>query len=186
MTSSAAARARARRQPSGANDSMIPQIARRANGAKTKTSRQETTESSSHLRVLPAVAPRRANMSRPALVVLMLALFTIGVIVFQATIAEQQLRLDALTNDLRLAELHYNDLRQERAELLSPSRLREEAVMMGMYQGLNTKFQEIPAGIVAEVMASTAKMNPIFRDASPSAASAGVLKQFQPIDVSAP
>ncbi len=111
---------------------------------------------------------------------MMLAVFTIAVIVFQATIAEQQLRLDALTTDLRLAEVHHDYLRQERAELLSPSRLREEAVMMGMYQGLSTKFAAVPAEIVADVMASTAKMNPLFADPPPAVASAGAIAQTEP------
>jgi hypothetical protein len=116
------------------------------------------------------------------LVVFTLTIFTIGVIVFQATIAEQQLRLDALTKDLRLAESHYDNLRQERAELLSPSRLREEAVMMGMYQGLSTKFVEVSPEVVAEVMSSTAKMNPLFADPPAGVASAGAIARIQPVE----
>jgi hypothetical protein len=85
-----------------------------------------------------------------------------------------------------LAEVHHNNLRQERAELLSPSRLREEAVMMGMYQGMSTTFTEIPADVVAEVMASTAKMNPLFRDPLPAVTSSGALAALQPIEVDAP
>jgi len=108
------------------------------------------------------------------------------VIVFQATIAEQQLRLDALTTDLRLAEVHYDNLRQQRAELLMPSRLREEAVMMGMYQGMSTKFMEVPAGVVAEVMASTSKMNPLFAEPSAAIASAGAIAAAQPVEVGQP
>jgi hypothetical protein len=78
---------------------------------------------------VPQPVRGRSAVSRATLVVFTLTVFTIAVVVFQATIAEQQLRLDALTQDLRLAESHYDNLRQERAELLSPSRLREEAVV---------------------------------------------------------
>ena len=102
-------------------------------------------------------------------------------IIFQATIAEQQLRLDALTRDLRMAESHYDRLRQERAELLMPNRLREEAVMMGMYQGFSSKFLEVPPEVVSEIMASTAKMNPLFAEPPAAVASAGVIAQADPI-----
>ena len=174
MTSSATARARARRQMHGTGAVAIPQIQRRERG------------SGSHLRVVPAPAKRGRATSRATLVVMMLAVFTIIVIVFQATIAEQQLRLDALTKDLRLAEVHHDNLRQVRAELLSPSRLREEAVMMGMYQGLSTEFLEVPAEVVASVMASTAKMNPLFANPPAAQASASAIAQLQPIEANQP
>jgi hypothetical protein len=125
-------------------------------------------------------------MSKATILVLLLSTFIIAVIIFQATIAEQQLRLDSLTRDLRMAEVHHDNLRQQRAELLMPSRLREEAVMMGMYQGMSTKFLEVPAAVVAEVQASTAKMNPLFADPPPSVASAGVLAEMAPLEVRQP
>lgn len=144
-------------------------------------------ESGSHLRVVAQPANRRSRaMSRASVMVLCISAFIIAVIVFQATIAEQQLRLDSLTNDLRLAETHYDNLRQQRAELLMPTRLREEAVMMGMYQGMSTKFMEVPADVVAEVMASTSKMNPLFADPSAAVASAGAIAQMAPLQAGQP
>jgi hypothetical protein len=170
MTSSATARARARRQLRTAGIDSVPHIAPREQ------------ESTSHLRVVPRPEVQRRRMvPRATLFVFGISVFIIAVIIFQATIAEQQLRLDALTRDLRMAEAHYDNLRQQRAELLMPVRLREEAVMMGMYQGFSTKFVEVPAEVVAEVMASTAKMNPQFADPSTSAVSAGVIAQADPL-----
>lgn len=181
MTSSATARARARRQMHASGEIEAPQIQRRASRVAP-----EVQATGSHLRLVPTETRRRSAVSKMTFVVIFLAICAVVVIIFQATIAEQQLRLDALTNDLRLAEVHHNNLRQERAELLSPSRLREEAVMMGMYQGMSTTFTEIPADVVAEVMASTAKMNPLFRDPLPAVTSAGALAALQPIEVDAP
>lgn len=181
MTSSATARARARRQMHASGEIEAPQIQRRASRVAP-----EVQATGSHLRLVPTETRRRSAVSKMTFVVIFLAICAVVVIIFQATIAEQQLRLDALTNDLRLAEVHHNNLRQERAELLSPSRLREEAVMMGMYQGMSTTFTEIPADVVAEVMASTAKMNPLFRDPLPVVTSAGALAALQPIEVDAP
>lgn len=205
MTSSATARARARRQMRNSGNAAVPQISRRRGGvsdgsaaraldystdaleAHAEALPKRTPESGSHLRVVEQpVASRNRAMSRFTLVVLLLSVFVTAVIVFQATIAEQQLRLDALTKDLRMAEVHHDNLRQQRAELLMPTRLREEAVMMGMYQGMSTEFLEIPADVVAEVMASTSRMNPLFADPSPAVASAGAIAQLQPSEVRQP
>jgi hypothetical protein len=172
MTSSATARARARRHlRDGA--APVPQIGRRKQ------------ESGSHLRVVPRpepVASRSRAVSRVGLLLVALSVFITLVIVFQATIAEQQLRLDALTRDLRDAEVHHDNLRQQRAELLMPVRLREEAVMLGMYQGMSTEFLQVPSDVVADVLASTSKMNPLFAEPSPAVASAGALAQMQPVE----
>jgi len=197
MTSSATARARARRQMRNSGNAPVPQISRRRDGSAARALDYDVDplddhaevlprrapESGSHLRIVERpVASRNRAMSRFTLVVLLLSVFVTAVIIFQATIAEQQLRLDALTTDLRMAETHHDNLRQQRAELLMPTRLREEAVMMGMYQGMSTEFLEIPADVVAEVMASTSRMNPLFADPSPAVASAGAIAQAQTIE----
>lgn len=205
MTSSATARARARRQMRNSGSAAVPSISRRRDGAAvrafdvdeaefeqatsgaTAPRRAPESESGSHLRVVAQPVNRRSRaMSRATVMVLSISTFIIAVIVFQATIAEQQLRLDSLTTDLRLAETHYDNLRQQRAELLMPTRLREEAVMMGMYQGMSTKFMEVPADVVAEVMASTSKMNPLFADPSAAVASAGAIAQMAPLQAGQP
>lgn len=81
------------------------------------------------------------------------------IVVFQTVIAEQQLRLDKVTTDVRLARFHYDELRQQRAELRAPDYLREQAMMLGMSQGLSAKFEEIPADVVASVIAATGHMD---------------------------
>jgi len=205
MTSSATARARARRQMRNSGSATVPSISRRRDGSAvralevdeaefeqatsgaTAPRRAPEGESGSHLRVVAQPVNRRSRaMSRATVMVLSISAFIIAVIVFQATIAEQQLRLDSLTTDLRLAETHYDNPRQQRAELLMPTRLREEAVMMGMYQGMSTKFMEVPADVVAEVMASTSKMNPLFADPSAAVASAGAIAQMAPLQAGQP
>lgn len=169
MTSAATARARARRQLRTAGEAAVPHI------------RPRNAETRSHLRVVEQPESSRGrSVSKATLVVFLLCVFTIAVIVFQATIAEQQLRLDALSRDLRAAELNYDNLRQERAELLMPNRLREEALLMGMYQGLSTKFLEVSAETVAEVKASTSKMNPLFADPSAVETTAGDIAALEP------
>ena len=92
MTSSATARARARRQMRVDGEVAVPQIERREK------------ESGSHLRVVPQPAPiasRSRALSKVSGVLFLLAVFVTLVIILQATVAEQQLRLDSLTRDLR-------------------------------------------------------------------------------------
>ncbi|MEO8362957.1 MAG: hypothetical protein ABI570_01060 [Ilumatobacteraceae bacterium] len=100
------------------------------------------------------------------IVVVIVAILTMmaAVIGFQAFIAEQQLRLDKVSSDLRLARLNYDELRQQRADLLAPDYLREKARLMGMSQGLGSRFMDVPESVVAEVVASTGKMDPVFAE----------------------
>lgn len=158
MTSAATARARARRQLQ--HGDAVPEIL-----PSSPASRATTRP---NLRIVPrpesTATSHRSTLSKLSMFVVGLSIFIILVIVFQATIAEQQLRLDRVSGDLRMAETHYDNLRQQRAELLAPARLREEAMMLGMYQGLTAKFVEVPAEVIAAVLISTADMDPMFAD----------------------
>lgn len=178
MTSAATARARARRQLQQGD--AVPEI--RSSRQAGRTSPREATRDATRpdLRIVPQPEPaavsHRSTLSKLSIFVVTLSVFIILVIVFQATIAEQQLRLDRVSNDLRMAETHYDNLRQQRAELLAPVRLREEAMMLGMYQGLTAKFVEVPADVIAAVMISTANMDPMFADPPAGIAAERALK----------
>lgn len=178
MTSAATARARARRQLQHGDS--VPEI--RPSRQAGRTSPRDATRDGTRpdLRIVPQPEPtsvsHRSTLSKLSIFVVTLSVFIILVIVFQATIAEQQLRLDRVSNDLRMAETHYDNLRQQRAELLAPVRLREEAMMLGMYQGLTAKFIEVPADVIAAVMISTANMDPIFADPPAGIAAERALK----------
>jgi len=188
--SAAAARARAYRLAAGdaptvarvsrssANRSSTSRSAHAARSGTSQRSR-EATNSTGYLRLVPT--PREIGSRsiagvriapRVSLFFLFMVVGVIMVIIFQAMIAEQQLRLDSVSRNLELAEYNYEDLRQERAELLAPNRLRYEAMSLGMYQGLSTKFVEIPADVVAAVVASTGKMDPQLADPLPGSRSA--------------
>ena len=109
------------------------------------------------LRLVETVRVKRFSMVTSALIGIATVLTLI--VVFQTVIAEQQLRLDKVSTDVRLARLHYDELRQQRAELRAPDYLREQAMMLGMSQGLSAKFEEIPADVVASVIAATGDMD---------------------------
>jgi hypothetical protein len=78
---------------------------------------------------------------------------------FQAVIAEQQLKLDHVSSELRLAKLYQDQLRQQRAGLLALDYLRTEAGLQGMTQGLGSRFVEVPQDVVAQVVIATGLMD---------------------------
>ena len=109
------------------------------------------------LRVVQPVT--RSKFSKVTLVIVTLASLFGFIVIFQTVIAEQQLRLDRVSTDVRLARQHYNELRQQRAELRAPDYLRAQAIMLGMWPGSGAKFEEIPAEVVTMVLASTGEMD---------------------------
>jgi hypothetical protein len=88
------------------------------------------------------------------------------IIGFQAFIAQQQLTLDHVSSELRLAKRYHDELRQARAELLAPDYLREQAALQGMTQGLGSRFVEVPPDVVAQVVIATGEMDPSIAEPS--------------------
>ena len=109
------------------------------------------------LRVVQPVT--RSKFSKVTLVIFALTSVLAFIVIFQTVIAEQQLQLDKVSTDVRLARQHYNELRQQRAELRSPDYLRAQAIILGMWPGSGAKFEEIPADVVTMVLASTGDMD---------------------------
>lgn len=145
--------------------------------------RARPTPPERHLAFVPEESARTVSyVVAVMLTILALVALVIG---FQAFIAEQQLKLDQVTTDLRLARLNYDELRQKRADLLAPDYLREKARLMGMAQGLGSRFVEVPADVVAIVVAATGKMDPAFAEPGPSllVQPRGLVNLMQPTDV---
>ena len=109
------------------------------------------------LRVVQPVT--RSKFSKVTLVIFALTSVLAFIVIFQTVIAEQQLQLDKVSTDVRLARQHYNELRQQRAELRSPDYLRAQAIILGMWPGSGAKYEEIPADVVTMVLASTGDMD---------------------------
>ena len=131
-------------------------ITRQVSRPVTRQSRSRNN-SKPQLRVVQPVT--RSKISKVTLVIVTLASLFGFIVIFQTVIAEQQLRLDRVSTDVRLARQHYNELRQQRAELRAPDYLRAQAIMLGMWPGSGAKFEEIPAEVVTMVLASTGEMD---------------------------
>ncbi|MFZ9818275.1 MAG: hypothetical protein ACO3D9_03455 [Ilumatobacteraceae bacterium] len=119
-----------------------------------------------HLELIAGATKRR--ISYFAGIVIALFVTVSSVIGFQAYIAQQQMKIDQLSSEIRLARTYHDELRQLRKELLSPTTLREQARSLGMAPGLGSRFVEIPEDAVAAVAAAIGKMDPAI--AGPSAA----------------
>ena len=142
------------RRPAG---SVVRPVRNSQGRAHTNSQEQFEPGERPDLRVVETVQVRKFSIVTTALIGIATVLTLI--VVFQTVIAEQQLRLDKVTTDVRLARFHYDELRQQRAELRAPDYLREQAMMLGMSQGLSAQFEEIPADVVATVIAATGGMD---------------------------
>jgi hypothetical protein len=129
--------------------------------------RAQSTPPERHLALVPQTTRRTIRLFAAGAVGLFLLMsVAIG---FQAVIAEQQLKLDYVSSELRLAKLYQDQLRQKRAGLLAPEYLRTQAGLQGMSQGLGSRFVEVPQDVVAQVVIATGLMDPTI--AEPSAMS---------------
>ena len=109
---------------------------------------------------LRVVAPiTKTRYSRATAIIVGVTALAVLVVMFQTVIAQQQLKLDKITTEVRLARFHYDELRQQRAELRAPDNLREQAMLLGMSQGVSASFSEIPSDVVAIVLAATGSMD---------------------------
>ena len=80
--------------------------------------RVQSTPPERHLTLVPQTTRRTIRLFAAGAVGLFLLMsIAIG---FQAVIAEQQLKLDHVSSELRLAKLYQDQLRQQRAGLLAP------------------------------------------------------------------
>ena len=105
---------------------------------------------------LQAVGPRRRTASMVVTAGAVLFLVMVGALAFQTQVARNQLRLDRIDNDIRVAREQYDALRRERAELRSPGRLKMVAESLGMVAASQSEFGTIPPEVIADVQRSGA------------------------------
>lgn len=105
-----------------------------------------------------------------AVVVSAVAIVTmLGAVAGRAHMAEQQIRLDRLSNDVRRARAHFDSLRAERAELQSPDVLIAQARSMGLVPSLGNRVVSIPADLAASVVATVGVVDADIGDHTTSA-----------------
>lgn len=102
------------------------------------------------------LVPRRRRAARLAVVLSTLVVASmLGAAAFQTQLAQRQLELDRLDNDISSAREQYEVLRRQRSELRSPARLADIAAQNGMTPADDTEFTTISADVYTIVQQAT-------------------------------
>lgn len=118
----------------------------------TRPVRQTASTPRPQLRVVPSYRRRTAGVL--AAVIVVLAGVMLGAVVLHTRLAERQLEIDRLDAAAVAARERYDDLRRERAELRSPTRLAAEAARLGMAPGESSTFVDVDPWVVVEILAA--------------------------------
>ena len=73
-------------------------------------------------------------------------------------LADRQLEIDQLDRQFRVAQEEFDVLRAERAVLRSPTRLAEEASLLGMIPGSESEFVPVDPMLLATIIAQTGEL----------------------------
>ena len=81
-----------------------------------------------------------------------------GALALHTRISERQLQIDGLERSVRQAQVDFDVLRAERAELRSPTRLAERARELGMVPGDESEFVVVEPWTYAVLIAATGEV----------------------------
>lgn len=113
------------------------------------------------LRLVPQ--PRTAA-NAVLLLVGLIAVLMLAAVVLHTRLAERQLEIDRLEQQVTEARGRFDVLRQQRAELRSPNRLMLESAERGMRPSTHTEFLEVDSATLAQVLVSAGRMNDLTGD----------------------
>jgi cell division protein FtsL len=101
------------------------------------------------------LVPRRRIAINAAVVLgLVVVVLMLGTVVLHTRLAERQVEIDQLEQSVTDAQARFDVLRQQRAELRSPTRLALEAERLHMIPAPRTEFLDVDPQTVAETLAS--------------------------------
>ena len=95
------------------------------------------------------------------ILVTMIAVLMLAAVVLHTRLAERQLEIDRLEEEVVSARERFDVLRQQRAELRSPGRLTFESAQLGMYPSPGTEFLEVGSVTLAQVLAAAGTANEV-------------------------
>jgi hypothetical protein len=108
-------------------------------------------------RVVPR---RRLAANAAAIAVVVIGVLMLAAVVLHTRLAERQLRIDRLERQVAAERSNFDVLRQQRAELRSPTRLATEATGLGMFTAIETEFIGVDPYVLAQVLAATGTIDP--------------------------
>lgn len=104
------------------------------------------------LRVVPK---RRLAANAAAIAVVVIGVLMLSAVVLHTRLAERQLDIDRLERLVENEHARFDVLRNQRAELRSPTRLASEAAALGMVPAIDTDFADVDPQVYAFVLAAT-------------------------------
>ncbi|CAN5884358.1 hypothetical protein BH24ACT6_BH24ACT6_18580 [soil metagenome] len=93
------------------------------------------------------------------LAAIVLAGLMLGAAVLNTTLAERQLRVDELEQDVAESRARFDVLRGQRAELRSPGRLSREATALGMFPATAGTFVRVSPDVYARALAASGSID---------------------------
>ena len=104
---------------------------------------------------LTVVPRRRLAANAAALAVVVIGILMLSAVVLHTRLAERQETIDRLEQQVENQHEAFDVLRQQRAELRSPTRLAQAAVDVGMVPADDADFAVVDPWVLAQVLAST-------------------------------
>jgi hypothetical protein len=104
------------------------------------------------LRVVPR---RRLAANAAALAIVLIGVLMLAAVVLHTRLAERQLEIDRLEQQVANEHVNFDVLRQQRAELRAPTRLATAGQALGMMQAYETEFAAVDPHVLARVLAAT-------------------------------
>lgn len=102
----------------------------------------------------------------------------LGAAVFHTQLAQRQLRIDDLENQVQSERERFDELRRDRAVLRSPERIATEAAVLEMVRGESSRFIEVEPAALARQLAAAGVVDD---DASRVIEETGPLDQFRDV-----
>lgn len=102
----------------------------------------------------------------------------LGAAVFHTQLAQRQLRIDDLDNEVQAERERFDELRRDRAVLRSPGRIATEVVALEMVRGETSRFIEVDPAALARQLAAAGVVDD---DASRVIEESGPLDQFRDV-----
>jgi cell division protein FtsL len=129
----------------------------RRDGYRAAADAAAVIEQRPQFRVVPR---RRLAANFAAISVVVIGVLMLAAVVLQTRLAERQLEIDRLERQVSAAHANFDVLRQQRADLRSPTRLAAEASGLGMFTAVETEFVAIDPLVVAQILAATGTIDP--------------------------
>ncbi len=139
---------------------------RTASKARPKTQPRPEKRERPNLVVIQREQRQRVSRSATIIVLLVAAMF--AVVSLRIYMAQQQVKLDQLNQDVTKARQYFDQLRAERSNLQSPSVLMEQARAIGMEPAMKTKIVAVSPEAAALVAATVGKIDEDFLGSSES------------------